>query len=212
MRGTGIFETCKRRVIVKQNQPIEIVFFGDVHHGSPHHCAKTWAKFCDDYRHRTDCIFVAMGDFLDLLSASERAALQAALFHESTQETWEDICEKRIDAFAESIYWMRGRLVLALEGNHHIRFKDGTTTAQRILAHLNRGLPTSLRAAYGGDCCVCWLSLSRGNSGKSPPTRTLTIAAHHGVGAGRTTGSMFNSLDQMERGIIADIYAMGDNH
>ena len=208
MRATGIFETCRWKLHLPVGETQRIVFFGDVHHGSPLFCKSTWQRFVDDYRNDKNCLFVAMGDFLDLLSASERAAMVSAKLHESTRHTWEQICEKRVNDFAEEIYWMRGRLMFALEGNHHFVFKDGTTTAQRILARLNRNLPESLRASYGGDCCLCVVSAGEGETHR----RSFTIAAHHGVGFGRVTGSMFNSLDQMERSIIADVYAMGDNH
>lgn len=208
-RGTGIFETCKRTAIVKAGEPLTLVFVGDVHHGSALHSEEAWRTFCNEYRNRNDCLFFAMGDFLDLLSATERSAMLATALHESTKETWEDICEKRIEEFTETIRWMRGRLVVALEGNHYIQFRDGTTTAQRILAKLNRGLPDKFRASYGGDCCIVWLTL---RLGKSSTPRSISLALHHGVGGGRTTGSMFNSLDQMERCVRAEIYCMGDDH
>lgn len=209
MRTTGVFDTHSRTIITPVGQPIELVFFGDVHFKAPLHCRQTWEEFLDKYRDRKDCYFVGMGDYLDLISTSERSGMAAANLHESTAETLQDLYRSSIDQFADQINFMRGRLLCLLEGNHHVVFKDGTTTAQRIAQQLNRGLPEELQAAYLGDAGLFRLQCRRHSSGAA---LSLVLALHHGAGGGGTLGAGINSVDKMSLAMEADIYAMGDNH
>ena len=207
MRTTGVFETHKRTLSVVANKTISIIFFGDVHAYSPMHCDKIWQEFKNKFRHRQNCYYVAMGDFLDLLSARERK-LMGVEFHESTSETLEDFYQSLINKFADEIGFMKGKLIVMLEGNHHIKFCDGTTTAQKLCAVLNTGLPDSERVKYVGDCAMVQVVLNE----KKQRASMLTLALHHGIGAGRTVGASYNPIERMSIGMEADVYAMGDNH
>jgi hypothetical protein len=213
MRGTGVFEhTIRHLRNVPINTPLTLVFFGDVHYGAPCHCEKSFNEFVAKYRLRQDCWFIGMGDYLDLLSASERKVVANSGLHESTAETFEQWADKLIDGFCDKISFMRGRLLCALEGNHHYRFASGDTTGQRIMRRLNRGLPEGMQAHHGGDMCILRLVLHRKKGGTTNGGRSLDIALHHGIGGGRTTGAMFTGLDHFANAVEADVYAMGDNH
>lgn len=209
MKGTGIFEVVEKRIKpIPVNVPIKIVFFGDVHYGSPCHSDETFDAFCDKYRGRLDCWYIGMGDYLDLLSASERKIMSNAGLHESTAETFENMADGMIRDFAKKISFMKGRLLVMLEGNHHWKDPNGITTARRLLQILNEG--EKEKASYGGDCCMLRLALNPYDNSKR--SRAIDIALHHGIGSGRTSGSMFNGLDHFANAVEADVYAMGDNH
>lgn len=211
MKTTGITTIHHRRLVVKANQPITIVFFGDVHRFAPGHCDGTWQRFKDKYRDRQDVYYVGMGDYLDLISAKERRVLDIANLHESTGETLHEFFQHKIEEFADEIMFMKSRLICMLEGNHHVRFADGTTTAQRICGLINRGLPDAVHTKYCGDFAIVRVSLTR------KPTlqnggRCFDMALHHGVGGGRTKGAAYNNLDHMSQSVEAHVYCMGDNH
>ncbi len=202
MRGTGRFETHSTTIkMVGWCKPISLVFFGDIHENSPMHAKEKWDEFKNKYKKAENTYFIGMGDYLDLLSASERTSMKHASLHESTESTQEKIYTNMVYEFGESISFMRGKLLCMLEGNHHLVFSDGTTTAMRLCSNL--------RAKYMGDCAVLRLTFqAQGNTSMS-----LYIGLHHGIGSGKTTGSMFNGLDQMANALEGcDIYAMGDNH
>lgn len=213
MKSTGIFETAYKRIHhLPTNSTITLVFFGDVHYGSPSHCEATFDEFCEKYQHRKDCWYIGMGDYLDLISASERRIIYSGNLHESTTETFEQWADKLIDGFCDKISFMRSRLLVAMEGNHHYRFQSGDTTAQRIIRRLNRNLPDELQCSYGGDMCILRLALARNKGAAADGSRTMDIALHHGIGGGRTTGGMFTGLDHFANAVEADVFAMGDNH
>lgn len=203
MRGTGRFEVHSTSIETPGwNKTFSIVFFGDVHRFAPLHAEEEWFQFLDKYRNRPNTYFFGMGDYLDLLSASERDFMGRSGLHESTTQTLESFYFSKVREYCDELKFMKGKLLGMMEGNHHIRFSDGTTTAMTLCQQL--------KAKYLGDCAATKISL-RFPSHNS--TREIVIVSHHGVGGGRTSGAQFNSLDQMASGFEgADIYVMGDNH
>ena len=204
MRGTGRFEIHEASITFnKWNHPVSFVFFGDVHKFAPNHADDVWKEFLEKHKNRPDTYFFGMGDYLDLMSASERASWRKGEWHESTEETLEKFYVKRVAEFCEDIKFMRGRLIGMLEGNHFLRFPDGTTTAMRMCQDLG--------ARYLGDCAVVRTHFR--SSSKNNISLKMDMVLHSGIGGGRTTGASFNSLDQMANAFEgASIYAMGDNH
>lgn len=201
MRGTGEFYTAKYAVNLQKTEPFSIVFFGDVHQFSPHHCDDTWNKFKAQYRKRKNTYFIGMGDYTDLLSTSERWADDCANFHTSTQQTKWVWYEKMVDKFTNELEFMRGNILGLVEGNHYMQFKDRTTSTQRMCR--------SLDCNYLGECAALSVPVVCGKHFK----RNLQIAVHHGRGSGRSAGSGFNTVEQMSRTFEGfDLYAMGDNH
>lgn len=204
MRGTGRFEIARFDITCKFNaEPQGIVFFGDVHKYAPGHCDKAWSEFKEKYTGRPNTWFIGMGDFTDLMSASERAGYSSWVKHGSTEKTIEDWYAKLAEDFYKECEFMRGKLIGVIEGNHHYRFCDGTTTGMRFAQYM--------KCNYLGDCALICVNFHR--PGNARGSHSLHIAVHHGVGSGRTTGSMFNSLDHMSNCFEGcSIYAMGDNH
>lgn len=204
MRGTGEFFTSRYKIVLPKTQPFSIAFFGDVHQYSEHHCDSTWSRFKETYKRRKDVYYVGMGDYTDLLSTSERWAQEAASYHTSTRKTMQDWYCKMTDMFCDEISFMRGKLIGLIEGNHFMEFKNRTTSTQRMCDNLG--------CDYLGECAAVSVSVAWG-SAKNPPSRRLSLALHHGRGAGRLAGSGFNTVEQMSRVFEGfDVYAMGDNH
>ena len=64
MKTSGLFNLHAYRIRVKDNQPIRLVFFGDVHRDSPNHADAAWQQFLGYARGLENAWFVGMGDYL----------------------------------------------------------------------------------------------------------------------------------------------------
>jgi hypothetical protein len=188
----------------KGGAPIKLVPFGDVHHDSPAHCRNKWKEFLswakDQDPART--IFLGMGDYMDGHSASERSLLSSRVLHDSTTVRMADEATERLDAFAKDIEFMRGRLIGLLSGNHYVELPGGI--------HGDQYLAGKLGCQFLG--CFSMVRLYVHPSTKSTTQISVDIAAHHGIGGGKTPTGRMKSVEDMARMIEADIYLMGHNH
>ena len=184
--------------------PVLIVPFGDVHHDSPAHCRKKWQEFLT-WAKRQDparTVFLGMGDYMDGHSASERSLLSSRVLHDSTTVRMADEATERLDAFASDIEFMRGRLIGMLSGNHYVELPGGI--------HGDRYLAGKLGASFLG--CFSMIRLLLHPYARSNRVLSVDIAAHHGIGGGKTPTGCMKSVEDMARMIEADIYLMGHNH
>lgn len=140
-----------------------------------------------------------MGDYDDLASTSERHILANRSLHNDTCLTLEDKYRSNVDRLLNEIWFMHGKLIGLVEGNHYGEFKTGITTTQ-LMAE-------KLRCPYLG--VSAFVSLEISNIGKK---HKLDIWAHHGLGSGRSTGSSINNVEKMVDVAEADIYLMGHDH
>lgn len=200
MRTTGIFSLHRYEIEVKKlNEPVYLIPFGDVHRDSPMCNVEKWHEFLEWAKKKKRCLFLGMGDYVDLASTSERALLSNKLLHESTIDTLENIYKKHSDKFAKEIGFMNGNLIGLIEGNHYGQLGNGTTTTQRMCDTLN--------TKYLGCMSVIRLSLKYGTKSAS-----VDIVAHHGRGAGRMLGSSLNGVQKMAETVHGNIYLQGDDH
>lgn len=200
MRTTGIFSLHKYDVKVsKINEPIYLIPFGDVHRDSPMCHVDKWKEFLGWAEKKPRCLFLGMGDYVDLASTSEREILNNKKLHESTLTTLDMIYKKHSDKFVKEIEFMRGKLIGLIEGNHYAELGNGTTTTQRMCDSLN--------TKYLGVMSVIRLTFHYG--GKKS---CVDIVAHHGRGAGRMLGSSLNGVQKMAETVHGNIYLQGDDH
>lgn len=200
MRTTGIFTLHKYDIPVKKmGEPIYLIPFGDVHRDSPMCHVDKWHEFLDWAKKKERCIFLGMGDYVDLASTSERRLLHSKDLHESTLTTLDNIYKKHSDKFVKEIEFMRGKLIGLIEGNHYAELGNGTTTTQRMCDALN--------TKYLGVMSVVRLTFRHGNR-----RCAVDIVAHHGRGAGRMLGSSLNGVQKMAETVHGNIYLQGDDH
>ena len=183
-------------------EPIYLNPFGDIHRSSPLCHEEKWKEYLDWARGKQRSYFVGMGDYDDLLSASERRILENSDLHESTQETLENFYRSKTELLAKELGFMRGRLIGMLEGNHFVRFEDGTTSTQ-YLCQL-------LRCKYLGVSAFVRLEFRQKT--KHALRLSLDLWLHHGMGAARLIGGSLNRVEQMAEQAEADIYLMGHDH
>jgi hypothetical protein len=177
-----------------------LIPFGDIHRSSPLCHEDKWLEFLKWSKGKRNAVFLGMGDYDDLASASERRILEDDGLHDSTADTLEDFYREKTIRLAKELGYMRGRIVGLLEGNHFIKFSDGTTSTQ-YLCQL-------LKCKYLG--CTSFVRLSfclHGNVRVG-----LDIWAHHGKGASRLVGGSLNTVQQMAEKAEADIYLAGHDH
>jgi hypothetical protein len=143
---------------------------------------------------------LGMGDYIDLMSPSNRTAFRAMRKYEVVQSAMDEAAQRLIDRFLHLVRGTEGLWLGLLEGHHFHEFEDGTTSDTRICQALGAPfLGTSAlvslhfqnEAAHVGEKCVIW--------------------CHHGAnGGGR---SLTYSVNKLNRDVVpywdADIYLMG---
>lgn len=202
MKTTGVFETACFPVKFKsQTKPVHLVFFGDIHWGHPMFSMDTWKRFVSTYKDRDDCVFLGMGDYQDFMSSSERRAMASASaqLHEGSVELINQLMTERMDEFTNQIRWMGDRLIGMVEGNHYYSFLDGETSTMKMAREL--------KTKYLGVTALVRLNLA-----VSGCAMNCDIFVHHGRAGGQLAGSPFNTVEKMQFGFDADIYAMGHDH
>lgn len=200
MRTDGIFEIHELTVRSPKGRTHTLIPFGDVHHDSPGHSKEKWQEFLARAKSADYPLFLGMGDYTDSFSASERLILYDGRLHESTKKREEAEARGRIQRIADDLSFMRGHMIGLLGGNHFVQFSDGTT-GDMLLAN-------KLGCRYLGVCAAVRLTfITTGGEHMA-----IDIFAHHGRGAGITTGGRMNSVEKMAAVCTADIYLMGDNH
>lgn len=217
MLTTGIFQTHYVPIPIPRMRDgceFHILPFGDVHWGAPLHSEDYWKRFCERgaelvARHPSQVFFVGMGDYQDMLSTSERENIERASIHDSTRETIEEWWQKRVEAYAKEIGFMRGRCIGLIEGNHYAQFEDGTTSTMRLCKIIG--------AKYLGCSCFVRLMFQLCNRhkkthGSHGSTLPVDLWAHHGKGAAMLSGGSLNTVEKMSMAADADIYLMGHDH
>lgn len=186
----------------KYGEEITIVPFGDCHYGAPLFADDKWQEFVAKYRNKKNCYFIGMGDYMDVISTSERNALKSACLHDSTEDSLDGFVRKQTLEFAKSIMFMKGKLIGLLSGNHYYKYVTGVTTDQHLCELLG--------AKYLGCKTLVYLSM-RTNKGSTHPI-SIVLSAYHGESGGRMPGSSINKLYHMSSGFDADIHLMGHDH
>lgn len=162
----------------------------------------------DRFKHHLDwgmkrgAYFLGMGDYLDVMSPSNRSALVRAGLYDSAQDFIEDAGNKMLLKFLEIIKGTEGRWLGLLEGHHFFEFEDGTTSDTRICQFL--------KAPFLGNCAFVRLNFKK----QSNKTAAIgaTIWCHHGVGGGRLVSAPLNLLEHVVKAFDADIYLIGHQH
>ena len=205
MFSTGIFKSSRYQIEGLENgQRVYLVPFGDVHQDHEAHAADAWETFRETYSKRTDCYYLGIGDYQDLMSSKERVVWNGCDFHETTVKAMVSGWEGKVMRFQEQIEFMRGRLLGLMEGNHFAPFPSGITSTQSMAKHF--GVP------YLGVVTFLRLTLCRGRGETVAGKCSLDIWAHHGRGCASTMGGSLNAVERMAKGAQADIYLMGHDH
>jgi hypothetical protein len=202
MKTDGIFTLHQVTVKYKIGQTFNFRPFGDVHRDNPGFAKDKWQEFLDDSKKLINPLFLGMGDYWDSFSTSERIILNNSGIHESTKKNMETEGERKVEALAKELEFMRGKLIGCMDGNHFIQFPDGTTSDMR--------LANKLGTDYLGACTATRITFK--TKDKHTGSVSVDIFAHHGKGAGQTTTGRMMNVEKMAQICEADIFLQGHNH
>ncbi len=202
MKTSGEFRLLHRTIDVQPNKPTKLIFFGDIHRDSPNFAKSSWRDFLAYAKaNLKHSYFVMMGDYIDSMSTSERMAIARSDLHETTRHTLDQTANNAVALLGKELDFMRGRVVVALNGNHFYQYSSGINSDQKLCEKLD--------APYGGVCAFVRMTCKRPNG----HTQSLDLWLHHGAGGGgRLLGGDINRIDQCREHADADIYAMGHTH
>jgi len=187
----------------KYGDVIVLIPFGDVHRDDENCAEEKWLQFLDwaKLKRQTSNIwFLGMGDYQNILRATERGILQSASLGKKTVTSLEDWWYYHINRFYEEISFMRGRILGLLEGNHYVTFQNNTTSTQYLCQKLG--------CAYLGCNAFIRLIISKDEH----HAHQLDIFAHHGKGGGSTSGGSINTVEKMQHIAEASIFLQGHDH
>ena len=141
---------------------------------------------------------IGMGDYIDILSPSNRAAWKSTRLYDSAHQAMEDKAEEYEQEFIKIMESRRGKILGLLSGHHYFEHEDGTTSDTRIAQ--------ALHAPFLGTCAFVRLSFKGETSSRQ---LKCTIWAHHGTGSGMQPGAPLNRLLPIMLTFEADIYLIG---
>ena len=144
---------------------------------------------------------IALTGNCDGCSTSERKILLGDL-HDTTRFSMRNMYKGVVKTLANDLAFMRGRIIGMLGGNHYFELESGENT-DHILAH-------ALGAKYLGVCGLVRLQVEI--AGRPKDCMKIDIFAHHGKGGGKSPGSTFNSIEDMQKVADADLYLSGHTH
>lgn len=149
---------------------------------------------------RADAYFIGMGDYVDVASPSNRAALRSVQLYDSTRAALDEAVTAKEDQLAEILVPTAGRWLGLLSGHHYFDHDDGTTSDTRLAQRLD--------AIHLGDCSLTRVSFADGNR----HVASCTIWSHHGQGSGANAAAPLNKLEKVVQWVEADLYLMGHQH
>lgn len=146
--------------------------------------------------------FVGMGDYIDIMSPSNRLAWQSTRLYDSVREAMEDKAAEYEREFVRLVAGTEGRWLGLLQGHHFFAHEDGTTSDTRIAQ--------ALHAPFLGTCAFVSLTFKAQASGMVTDKKLRCVLwAHHGAGGGITPQSPLNRLVNIMHYFEADIYLIG---
>lgn len=144
--------------------------------------------------------FIGGGDYLDIMSPSNRRKWAQANLYDVVHEAMNDYIGQKEKELERILAPTRGRWFGLIRGHHWYDFEDGSTSVSRLATFL--GCPEL------GDCAFVTLNL-KDERGRNCPVKIWT---HHGKGGGHTPGAPLNTLMQIAARFYAHIYLMAHTH
>lgn len=145
--------------------------------------------------------FIGMGDYVDVMSPSNREKYQSSGFYDTVQDALEAKAEETEEELLDILLPTKGRWLGLLEGHHFFPHADGTTTDTRLAAELD--------CAFLGTSAMVEVRFQPKGKHASP---SFTIWAHHGRAGGRLLSTPINQLENVMKSFDADVYLVGHHH
>lgn len=180
-------------------EEIKLMPIGDIQYGAQG-CDVDRLKRHIKWGVEQGCYFVGLGDYIDLMSPSNRRKYAEAGFYDVVKEAMVDYVGKKERELEKILAPTRGRWFGLIKGHHMFDFEDGTTSVSRLANFLD--------CPELGDCAFITLNLVD-EKGKICPVK---LWLHHGKGGGVTPGAPLNTLMHVAARFFAHVYLMGHTH
>ena len=147
--------------------------------------------------------FIGMGDYIDVMSPSNREAWRSTRLYDSVRQAMEDKATELENEFLRLVAGTEGRWLGLLHGHHYFEHEDGTTSDTRIAQ--------ALQSTYLGTCAFVSVTFTKRVEEGARSGRSLrcVIWAHHGAGNGVTPHAPLTRLTNIMQFFEADIYILG---
>ena len=145
--------------------------------------------------------FLGMGDYVDVMSPSNRERYKSAGFYDSVQDALESKAEEVEDELRDILAPTRGRWLGLLEGHHFFPHSDGSTTDTRLANYLG--------TSFLGTSAMVEVKFEAAGKHAAP---SFVIWAHHGRAGGKLLATPLNQLEGVMKSFEADVYLVGHHH
>lgn len=201
MKTTGLFTIRKYYISFhKYGKPITISATGDWHYDTEGHTREKFIEYLKKSSQKNAWL-LGLGDYLDLMSSSERIGLDKTETHDTTKKSFDKFVEARVDELAKLIKKYFGNRIIGLVGgNHYFNLSYGITSDQLLCQKLGcdfLGVNSLVKVVFKYQ--------------SSNASNELVFCLHHGK-SGMTPGSSINKLKEMANSFDADIILQGHNH
>jgi len=184
-------------------RPINIYPFGDLHSGGGGY-EKLFRRELKVLIDDPNGYALGMGDYIDLMSPSNRAEIQAAKLYDSAINELDRIADRYVTHIKTLLRGSEGKWLGFLEGHHWLPTLDGLTTDMKIAE--------AMGAPFLGSCAFVRLAFKPPPESASRHRQTCDIWCHHGAGGGVLASAPLNRLERVVRAFDADIYFIGHHH
>ena len=174
---------------------------GDIHWGAYGCHEKGVDRTLKDIENDDLAYWIGMGDYVDMISTKDKRYDPESVAPQHRQGYFKAYGKYMAEYATEKFRPIAHKCLGLLMGNHE--WKYGVAFEQRIV----QDMAEELKVPFLGYACLRDLVFLSGEK-----VRRFRIMAHHGAGAGRTTGAKINRLLGLMNNFDADIYLMGHVH
>ncbi len=211
--------TITKDIECNVGQSIYVIAVGDIHYSSEKDCDRARFKGLMEWAQRQEVdgakvFFIGTGDYNEMPSPSERAALVAAKggygLHDTTLEKLDEFMESMTQEFYEVVKPVEHCFLGLLGGHHYYTYASGKNRGVRTDEHL----ADMIGCPYLGDMVVVTLRLNNNHvAGQYKFDIPFSLMAMHGYGSGRTIGAQMTKRIRMAEVMEGlDLYIMGHDN
>lgn len=187
-------EVCNIREF--NTSQIKIIPFYDWHFGSSHCDENLMHRLIEEVRDNEDCYALLGGDLIETAVYDGKINSVHSQRHQ---------VQEQVEQLIELLKPIKDKILFSICGNHEFRIEKATGLDISALIALNLDVPY-----FKWECDFLLKLRSRKNKTYH---KNVHIYAHHGIGAGTTTGAKANSMEKLVgRAPFADILFSGHTH
>ena len=203
MKTDGIFTTQIVNIKFEEyGVPINLSATGDWHCGSTSHDRGSFIEYLEEAK-SLNAYLIGTGDYIDLMSTSERHNYLQVEFHDQTRNSFDEFVIARVTELAELIKKYYGNRIIGLAGGNHYYTTSYGLSSDQLLCQL-------LGCRYLGVNSLTRIVFDYDKSTNA--SLKADVCIHHGLSGGRTCGTSINKLQQIANNFNADILLMGHDH